>query len=263
MKISQSLIRNIEKVLLGEQCNLTILYEYIQGLPNNTDKLSWQKGRLFEQLLLGASRDSQEVEVILTHKTGKPSADNDHIANFVNEIRSQFDLLFEVQDVQIEIERKWRGFDLVGHLDCIALHKETGEICIVDVKFTEQAHSTAFGQYGDWNFDNVNSKWHKLQSLFYQVLAKSKYDKTLPFYFFIAGKSSSGNWVESIKVEHTADSLTNLEQHYVAPTLGYLETESYTNPNHNDYNRCQVCAFNQNCDKRIKNLQITNQIVEL
>jgi len=259
MKISQSLIRNVEQVLLNEQCNLTINYEYLQGLPNNTDKLSWQKGRLFEQLLLGASRDSQGVEVILTPKTGKPSADNEHIANFVDEIRSQFDLLFDVQDVQIEIERKWRGFDLIGHLDCIAIHKESGEPCIIDVKFTEQAHSTAFGQWGDWNFDNPHSKWHKLQSLFYQVLGVGKFKKTLPFYFFVAGKSSAGNWVECIKVEHTADSLMNLEQLYVAPTLGFLETETFTNPNHNDYNRCQACAYNSICDKKINSLQIQSE----
>jgi CRISPR/Cas system-associated exonuclease Cas4 (RecB family) len=242
MRVSYSLMRNLFD---REHCPRALKYEFLDGFPGRDSK-TFLKGRLFEYILTGATRDGQPVEFPRSRAKGregeklKEELDIEEAAAGALKVLNTMGIDMSAMKMQVEL---FDESDLcVGHIDMVGTDIENLEgHAIYDVKYTE---TEADDKWRGW--DDFEAKVNeKLQATHYIYLAHETYGEWMPYYFIIFGKSG---WVRIIKC---VVELATIEKHMITIRTAmnlidqYYEEEFPARP---DFNRCLTCPFNNVCE---------------
>lgn len=249
--ISQSFIK---EALPNEVCPAYLKFRYIEKIEVEDDdetKSVMFRGRYFEWHLLGATRGGDEP-VFVPNKIGKKQPDG----SMDYRPKAQIDLdIFVVKakavlkEMGLDVKKgKKQVFlksdDMNGTLDWITncLIQPERE-AIYDVKYTETAYDDR------WNgWANFEDKWEaKLQATQYILLYWMKYEKFVPFYFAIFGKSG---WCRIIKIELTKD---GVEAHERTVAIIHDKIDKWTENGWKavpDFVTCMKCGYADICKEK-------------
>ena len=228
--ISQSLIKDIQN---AERCNLRTKKNYIDGIRTTPSALML-KGLFFEDRLIGSTRGGDKIEL--------PKGKNG------NTLKSEVDLLELVAESEkvmlnmevepIEVQPSWQWEDLTGHPDLIA--NFNGSKCIIDIKYTETKEDDRWHGWGD-----PESMDH-LQAMFYTYLHKQLFEKYIPFYYFVFGKSG---WVKVIQIKIEEGSMDIFEQQL---NIARRDIREFKPTPIGKYNVCRKCDLFDTCESATK-----------
>ena len=250
MKISQSLIKDTIPV---DACALMVKYKYIDQIEadNEDDQGAMFKGSYFEWHLLGTNREGIEP-IFKPLKIGRKNPDGSKDYRPIDQVRLDariaeakktllamgLDPTKGLKQVQIETEKD------SGNLDWITTDFQNPEQeCIIDVKYTETKYEDRWIGWADFE----NNEDAKLQSVHYIKLYKDKYNKYVPFYYFVFGKSG---WTRIIKVEITELGLAQYQATYNRATAKVEQWKALNWPASPEDYKCSKCIYANFCKER-------------
>lgn len=142
------------------------------------------------------------------------------------------------KQVKLEFE------DTHGHLDWIApnfVTKLEGEECIIDVKYTETKADDRYNGWADFQErTDIQTEKARTQAGQYIMLYHQNFDKWVPYYFFIFGRSG---WVKIIKMTMLESGLSDIKAKQQLTRDRIKEFEKSKWKARPEYNKCMSCAF--------------------
>lgn len=212
-KLSQSLIKQLYKYKMKEECGLRIEASYINQI-NFPSTDAQELGNYFEYIATGQLPRDKHIPEPKKLKTGKLSLD------YARMEAQKENFIEAMQRNRFEIEKT--GFEFTnpkysGIADIIALDKNVkskvvnNRRIIIDLKTTGLINDK-WTSYG-WADESIEEKWDLLiQAVHYKMLAKYEWGiDDIPFYFMVF--STKNDWEYKIfKIE--VDESTK-QQHYM------------------------------------------------
>lgn len=235
-RLSQSAIKAYRAESNPDGCMLRFKLTYIDHIKPDDDG-EWsalKKGILFERLVLGQSRDHDEL-IIPKLKSGFPDQVERDITALAEQVKSMITQLCRVDATQIKLQTPTRQ----GHPDAEVLIE--GRKAILDLKYTD---TKADDRYRGWG--EVGTMDHT-QALDYVDLYHEVHGEWLPFYYLVCGK---GGWVRLIKINIRQDSLAHHQQ--AVDTLYREITSRKEWPSSESFLTCQSCELASKCTKAVK-----------
>jgi hypothetical protein len=212
-KLSQSLVKELYKYKLKEECGLRVEAKYVTKSVEFPSSEVQELGNYFEYKATGQlPRDGHTPEPILL-KTGKPSIDyirmDAQVENFKRVMKR---LNFSVEQTGFTFTNpKYSGIaDIIAHDDNIKSKDVMKKRIIIDLK-TSGLLNDKWNAWG-WADESIEEKDELLiQAIHYKLLAKYEWGiEDIPFYFMIF--SNKNDWEYKI-FKVNVDEAT-LQQHY-------------------------------------------------
>lgn len=194
------------------------------------------EGLVFEEELIGSARGHEKVDAP-KQKNGEPYKWERDVRGLANKGKKLMkDMGIKIVDVQPE----WVYDGMVYHLD--AIMEYNGELAVLDVKFT----STRVDEAGKYGWGDPTLLDHT-QAIHYTLGSIHHYDRPLPFYYIVFGKSG---WVKFIQVKVSKETMV---QHVevVKRLMDYMANDFEPTPT-KSYNKCARCLLRTVCDKRVE-----------
>lgn len=274
--ISQSLLKDFEKMENGLLCPKQFYYKYVmhQNVENRSSG-AMEAGKRFEYLLTG-QRDKYNQPTFAI-KTGKGAVSADETraktnAEFAYETLKkhgfEFKRLVSVGET-VDVVKAKTGVTLhtngmSGTLDLLC--KKNGQTCIVDLKYS--------GLLGDkwnemgWYWEDEthpnyigNNLYQRTQATHYTLLYLLRFGKKLPFYYavFDSRAGREGNYqIFEMNISDAALILHLRRVDQAAIKLrAMLKTAKYEDCGKNafcpvgSFGRCQLCLLASTCTKRV------------
>jgi hypothetical protein len=231
--ISQSLIRDM--LSPKGYCGYYLNEVYNNGFRTEPTPAMLQ-GLVFEQEILGSTRDGEHVEMPKSMAKGKEGSilkaeiELFRIIRYAKSILEANEILFT--DHQIHMINENRH----GHIDAVGTYH--GQPYIFDLKFTGMAYSSWQKEY---QFGNTSANF-RLQGLHYQSISEP-----LPFMFLVFGDG----WSRFMELPYEADDI----EHHCEVATEALDTfnEMDYRPT-TDSRLCFECPMSETCP--VKNSQI-------
>lgn len=247
ISISQSLIKAFYDINSPDYCGIKVYYKFWeQHDSGSTD--TFDKGRLFEYLLIGATRDGTRPQMRkhATHGTKLKMEEDIEEMAFWSESKLK-GMGFQVVpgSPQLRYDAEYKGIKAHGHYDSYMTFRNR-EV-LADVKFTETAHDDFVNGWGDP--ENMDL----LQAVHYTWLQVIREGKARPFYYLVFGLHKGVKWVKQIKVR-VSETTINKHSALIEDTAKKIKHWE-PKPTRN-YAVCQACPFNVFCPHA---LQLPNE----
>ena len=247
-KLSQSLIKQLYKYKMQDECGLKIEAQYINGVQFPSTDVQ-ELGNYFEYIATGQLPRDKHTPVAKTLKSGKLSTDYARIEsqkiNFLNIMKV---LKFEVEHTGFEFTNpKYSGIaDIIALDKNIKTKDKYKNRIIIDLK-TSGLLNDKWSEYG-WHDDSIEEKWDLLvQAVHYKMLAKYEWGiEDIPFYFMVF--SNKNDWEYKI-FQINVDEATK-KQHYnnLSNIKMFLDDTLKKGWNaYPDYRRCKDCPLAITC----------------
>lgn len=259
MNISPTLIKDFDKLTIGNYCGYLFKLLYIDKVLSIPPSPAMKLGQYFEYLATGAKlRDGTIPEPELTKK-GELTEPYKKITTQANNFKLIAENLhLSISHVSFVMEYKFgeaqsKGIaDIVGEID--------GKQCIIDLKTTGH-YDNEYDEYG-WG-DNKLYKKHNLliQAVHYKLLYNRIYKNDIDFYFWVF--NSQNDWENKIiKIDVSDESINKHEGRieFVNQMINYyLETNLFIHLSNRD--TCYNCPAQEICEKytivpQIKEIQL-------
>jgi hypothetical protein len=212
-KLSQSLVKELYKYKLKEECGLRVEAKYVTKSVDFPSSETQELGNYFEFKATGQlPRDGHVPEAVML-KTGKPAIDYQRMdAQVENFKRVMARLNFTIEKTGFAFTNtKYSGItDIIAHDNNIKSKDVMKKRIIIDLKTSGLLHDK-WSEYG-WADESIEEKdGLMLQAIHYKLLAKYEWGiEDIPFYFMVF--SNKNDWEYKIfKVQ--VDEVT-LQQHY-------------------------------------------------
>ena len=253
-KLSQSLVKELYKYKLKEECGLRVEAKYVTKSVDFPSSEAQELGNYFEFKATGQlPRDGHTPEPILL-KTGKPSIDYQRMdAQVENFKRIMKRLNFSVEQTGFTFTNpKYSGIaDIIAHDNNIKTKVANKKRIIIDLKTSGLLHDK-WSEYG-WADESIEEKdGLMIQAIHYKLLAKYEWGiEDIPFYFIIF--SSKNDWEYKIfKVKNMEDKRSKgarCDQAGKSETINLLNTiigePKYTSENTKKRNKIEFCIIQE------------------
>jgi hypothetical protein len=244
-KISQSLMKSLDKYLNRELCGYKFVANYIDGasgLPSEAMDL----GNWFEYIATGQLPRDGKVPYAKKLKSGKLAANYQRM-----EIQAQnFKGLMTHHN--FEIISTGHAFNknniATGIADIIA--RKDGKLCVVDLK-SSGLLDDKWSEFG-WNLDFLEEKHNlMIQAVHYKILAEEEFGEEVDFYFCV---HSTKNEHDQLLIKVNIDSDT-IETHNLGINNTKRVLENELNRGFKPYPKykdCRVCFLKEVCSEALK-----------
>lgn len=242
ISISQSLIKKFYAFNDADYCGLKVYYEFWEGHQRpSTD--TFDKGRLFEFLLIGATRDGTRPEMRRHATTGaklKMETDVEDMAAWA--IGKMDEMGFKIVEgtPQLRYEAEYKGIKVHGHFDAYAMYHNR-EVCL-DVKYTETAHDDFRNGWG------LPEEKDHLQAIHYTWLQHIKEGNARAFHYAVFGLSKDTKWAKNLKIRVSEQTIN---QHGALITKLAKDIKAWTPQPTKSMAVCAECPFRGFCAKAV------------
>lgn len=200
-----------------------------------------EKGLYFEHETIGGARGGQEPPEPPRKSNGEMYKAWADLHALTEKCKTMMDRIgLKVTEVQPE----WLVDGLVAHPDCLAEFNNPQHVTefddpeiIGDLKYTETRIDDRWNGWDD--IQNRPQKW--VQPLHYVYVYRLLTGKTLPFYYFIFGKSG---WVRFYRIRIRQETLMS---HVSAIQRMKEDLPNFQPIPPQNYNQCERCNFNPSC----------------
>jgi hypothetical protein len=247
-KLSQSLIKQLYKYKLHEECGLRIEAQYINGIQFPSSEVQ-ELGNYFEYIATGQLPRDNHVPMPKTLKNGNLPIEYQRMeAQKDNFVRLMNRLNFEIEQTGFVFTNpKYSGIaDIIALDKNIKTKDKYKNRIIIDLK-TSGLLNDKWNQYG-WADESIEEKWDLLiQAVHYKMLAKYEWGiEDIPFYFMVF--SNKNDWEYKVfKIE--VDESTK-QQHYnnlnnIKTFLDEIMQKGWKA--YPDYKVCKDCPLSMPC----------------
>ena len=254
MAISQSLMKDLQAYMVGEECGLLLKAKYLDGVETKTSE-AMHLGQYFEYIATGQlPRNGQIPEPKFVYQ-GKPNQKLSEAYQRAYSSAMYCKSIFNALEIQIISTGEKISYDKAsGTTDVRA--KWNDKSVIIDLKYTGLLDNK-WDERG-WHFDTLDQKDKlMIQAVHYTYIETNRTGEDVDFYFFLFS-SSDPNDVRIAKVE--IDHL-KIELHKENIARAYsLWNKLITNDSfkaHGNLAKCSSCPINQTCPSRVILPQIT------
>lgn len=254
VKISQSLIKDLEKYFDGQKCGHLVYEQYVNGVYSDpTDAM--RQGIYFEYLATGALPKGGKVPepdylkdgVTLSAEYRRAKSQAELFKSLVKEMG------IEIQAVGVTTEAN----GMVGTCDILA--KWEGREIIIDLKYSgfinNDFEELGWGDLYGKNDRGKQYRHHSCQSLQYQYL----FDR--PFYFWVFSSVNVGETV-MIEMVHDEEQLAQHVERASNASKSFMILSAHEKAGLAaipEYNTCKKCPIYGTCEFRA-NLPIPKQV---
>ena len=255
MAISQSMMKDLQSYLQGEECGLLLKAKYVDNVETMHSE-AMHLGQYFEYMATGQlPRNGQIPEPKVVYK-GKPNEKLSEAYQRAYMSAMYCKTLVKTLNINILSTGEKITYDKAsGTTDIRA--EWSGRKCIIDLKYTGLLDN----KWDDrgWDFDTLGQKDAlMIQAVHYKYIEINRLNEDVDFYFFLFS-STNPNDVRIAKVE--IDPL-KMELHKENVNRAYhlwnklIETDSFKP--HGTLAKCSSCPINENCPSRVVLPTITN-----
>lgn len=251
IKISQSLMKDLQSYYMGQECGNLIKARYIDNLDIEGSE-AMLLGQYFEYMATGQLPKNKQVPEPKTLKNGNLAVGYERAYASAMYCKTMFETM------NIEILEKGLTLshgDLIGTFDLLA--RWDGKLCVIDLKYSGLLDNK-WDERG-WDFDMLSQKDKlMIQSVHYKIIAENHYNEEVDFYFFLFS-STNPNDVRIAKIViDPMREMKHIEDVKRAKTLWerFLGTQNLKN--YPTLAKCSDCPLKDECKDRTLLPIITN-----
>jgi hypothetical protein len=248
-KLSQSLVKELYKYKLKEECGLRIEAKYITKSVEFPSSEAQELGNYFEYKATGQlPRDGHTPEPILL-KTGKPSIDYQRMDSQVENFKRIMKRLnFSIEQTGFTFTNpKYSGItDIIAHDNNIKTKVANKKRIIIDLKTSGLLHDK-WSEYG-WADESIEEKdGLMIQAIHYKLLAKYEWGiEDIPFYFMIF--SSKNDWEYKVFKVNVDEATLQIHYNNLLNVKKFLDdTMSKGWTPYPKFAVCKECPLADNC----------------
>lgn len=248
MAISQSLMKDLQSYMVGEECGLLLKAKYLDNVETQSSE-AMLLGQYFEYMATGqVPRNGEIPEPKVVYK-GKPNEKLSEPYQRAYMSALYCKTLFQAMGIEVLSTGEKISYDKAsGTTDVRA--KWNGRNCIIDLKYSGLLDNK-WDERG-WSFDTLEQKDKLLiQAVHYKYIEENRLGEEVDFYFFLFS-SSNPNDVRIAKIEIEP---IKMELHKENLSRAYniwnkmIETDSFKA--HGNLAKCSECPINETCPSRV------------
>jgi hypothetical protein len=254
MAISQSLMKDLQEYLNGQECGLLLKAKYVDNVETQSSD-AMLLGQYFEYIATGqVPRNGQIPEPKLVYQ-GKPNEKLSEPYQRAYASAMYAKSLFQALNIEILSTGEKIQYDKAsGTTDIRATWN--GKKCIIDLKYSGLLDNK-WDERG-WHFDTLEQKDKlMIQAVHYTYIESNRLGEDIDFYFFLFSSTNPSDVriakveVEPLKLELHKE---NVERAFHIWN-NLIENDSFKA--HGSLLKCSSCPINETCPSRVILPQIT------
>lgn len=248
MAISQSLMKDLQSYLGGQECGLLLKAKYLDNVETMHSE-AMHLGQYFEYMATGqVPRNGEIPEPKVSYKgTAKEKLGEPYQRAYLSALYCK--ALFNTLGIEVLSTGEKIAFDKAsGTTDVRA--NWNGRKCIIDLKYTGLLDNK-WDERG-WHFDTLEQKdVLMIQAVHYKYIEVNRLGEDVDFYFFLFSSTNPNDVriakieVEPLKMEMHKENISRA--HHLWNNL--IKNDSFKP--HGSLLKCASCPINETCSSRV------------
>jgi len=246
-KVSQSLMKSLQKYFLKQECGLILKAMYVENKDLYKSE-AMLLGQYFEYVATGQLPKFGNVPQAKKVYEGTPKEKLSESYQRAYQSAQYCKVLIDKMGIEIlstgeTIEHN----DAKGTLDIKA--RWDGRLSIIDLKYSGLLDNK-WDERG-WEFNTLNEKDQlMIQSVHYKYIAEALYEEPVDFYFFLFSSTNPSD-VRVAKIEvDPMKTLKHIEDIKLAKQMWQKMVETNNFKPRPSLLKCSTCPLNENCESR-------------